>query len=138
MEGQPVAPPRILRVRNRPSSASLSPQALVARLLWARRGTGHPVTWEDYRKARESREGGVDIDLPTFRSLLETTRPDPGFLWRDHPFRPGYRDADGREYEVLATSPDRIDLLREDGVTGYSSWEEFREFFIPIVQTEEP
>ncbi len=132
MEGQPVTPPRILRVRTRPSSASLSAEALVARLLWARKGTGRPVTWDDFRRARESRQGGLDIDPATFRVLLETVPPDPGFCWRDHPFRPGFQDAEGREYEVLATSSDRIDLLRDDGVTGYSSHQEFKEFFTPL------
>jgi hypothetical protein len=132
MEGQPVDASRILRVRSRIPSFSLSPGALVARLLWARRGTGRPVTWDDYRKARESREGGVDIDLPTFRTLLETSRPDPGYKWRDHPFRPGYRDSEGREYEVIAASPGRIDLLREDGLAGYATEEEFQKFFTPI------
>ncbi len=125
----------MVRIRIRIPSSSLSPERLVARLLWARSGTETRVTWEDYKKARGGPET-LDLDQESFLELLRTTRPDPGFLWRDHPFRPGFRDADGREYEILSSSPRRIDLVREDGVTGYSSPEEFGDFFQPIIQKE--
>lgn len=134
MEGQSITSARIIRIRSRIPSADLSPEALVARLLWAFKGSGRCVSWEDYKRARGTQKSVLDIDRNQFEALLLSTTPDPGFLWRDHPFRPDYRDAEGREYEVLAVAPDQIDLVRDDGVTGTSSHEELRTFFLPIIR----
>lgn len=135
VEGQSVDPGRILVVRTRRPSSELSPEELLSRLIYARKGTGKPVTYRDYCKARG---GSPDIDLQTFEELLPVCKGDPGFSWRKHVFRPTLRDSEGRTYEILEHFPDRIGLLRDDGVSGYTTPEEFRSFFFPIEETSLP
>lgn len=129
MERQPVEGRRTLLLRTRRRSADLTPQELVSRLIHARKQGGGEVTYDDYCRARSGRP---DIDRPRFAALLATCEGDPGFSWQEHLFCPTLRDPDGRTYEVLERLPDRIRLVREDGVQGYTTHEESVSFFTQI------
>jgi hypothetical protein len=99
-------------------------------LVYARKGSGKDVSFGDYCKARDN---SPDIDPQTFGKLVaECGEGDPGFTWREHWFRPMLRDFSGRTYEILERFQDRITLLRDDGVQGYTTALEFRSFFVPI------
>lgn len=134
MEGQPVVIGKVLSVRTRRRSADLTPRELVSRLLFARKGSGKAVTYSDYCAARR---GVPDINSFAFGELVSTCEEDPGFSWREHFFRPSLRDSSGRTYEVLERLPDRINLLRDDGRTGFTTSEEFGIFFTPIDDLED-
>jgi len=133
MEGQPVGAFRTIRIRSRIPSEALSPRGLVARLLWAFSRSGRTPSYEDYRAARRGHDDPLDPE--SFRRLCLEVRPDPGQASRDHLFRPQLRDREGKIYQVLAISQNRIDLLREDGTTGTTTRKELDTCFIPIVQS---
>jgi hypothetical protein len=127
MAGQRLIPEdRLLAIRTRIPSKELDDRALIARLKNAK---GPSTSYEDFLVARR---GESSISRETFLLYMEKVAPDPGIMEEWVQFRPTHRDRDGLHYMMIEKSEKGHRLLREDGVMGTSSHEEFSEFFTVI------
>ncbi|MHB1287050.1 MAG: hypothetical protein ACYCYP_10935 [Leptospirales bacterium] len=118
-------PDRWLKVRIRIPTEVLEAPELVQRLKHVKSG----ATYGDFVIARK---GQPEIGESEFHRLWNRLPPHPHDREEWIPFRPSWSDESGRTYQVLSEEPSSIRLVREDGVMGHCSHDEFGRFFRPI------
>nr|AAO38296.1 Lfe121p8 [Leptospirillum ferrooxidans] len=127
MAGQRLIPEdRHLLIRTRIPSRDLDDRALVARL---KNTKGSKTTYEDFLVARQ---GKSSIDRETFFLYMEEVLPDPGVMEEWILFSPTHRDRAGLLYMMIEGTEKTHRLIREDGVKGSCSKDEFPDFFSTI------